>query len=379
VTLQPVVLRSIEEVDRAAWNDVVRRGGGTAFHTHEWLRVYERTPPAPLYGVHHLLVHRGGELVAVAPVLHSARDPHFASYQQYGYEDPLLEVPMLLCHSFYAYYNRVPSLVPAAEVVPVVVAELERIARACDVGVFGFPGVADDDPLATELEQHGFLSGFSEATSALTLPEAATIEDYWGRLRGSRRRDLRRLARRAAERGVEISWDHSPERVDEFAGLLQAICDHKGSPTSYPPEHLHALFAELGPSLRLLSLRLDDRMLGAFVLLQFEDALNAWIAGLDYERSRDFGTYYLLFQEVVTHAIEQGISRVEAGRGGYPNKISLGYEPTLMRCWFRATSPAAEARLRASLDRLDRALDMPGRLAAAYETAGVTPKVAQPA
>ena len=379
MSLRPVVLRSIDEVDRAEWNDVVRRGGGTAFHTHEWLRAYERTPPTSLYGVYHLLLYRDDELVAVAPVLHSARDPHFASCHVYGFEDPMLEEPLLLCHSFYAYYNRIPTVVPLAEVVPAVVAELERIARENGIGIFGFPGVSDDDPLATELERHGFRCGFAEATSALTLPEGATIEDYWSGLRRSRRQDLRRLARRAAEQGVEISLDKSHELVDEFAELHKAICADKGSPLSYPREHLHALFAELGPSLRLLSLRLDESMLSAFVLLEFEQVLNVWIAGLDYERSRAFGAYYILWQEAVRHAIDEGIPRVEAGRGGYPNKISLGYEPTLERSWYRATTPAAEARLRVSLDRLDRTLDMPRRLADAYETAGVTPKVTQPA
>lgn len=359
------LIDSIDLVDPVEWNRVVTRSGGSVFHTHEWLRSYEKAPPAPLFAVRHLLWRRAGELRAVAPMYEVAEDPHYTGYgPDYGFDHPILHERMLVGHSWYSYFNGICSLDPAPEVAPGLVAAAAEVARSLDVPLYGFPGVPEDDALGPELAAHGFTPVYTEATSGVDF--AGTAQAHTALLRPKVRREFGRLVRRAESLGVRVEFSVEPEHLNRFAGLVADVCARHGVPSINPPESLRSIFEHLREHVHFATVWKDDLLLGGFVLLHHESTLYAWIAGLDYRHHKEYGTYHVLYASTLRLAERLGVRRVEMGRSMYGFKVRMGFHPRLLVSWFRAGTERGREVLADGSAVLARAVRTRDRIAEAY-------------
>ncbi len=366
------VLESIHEADPGEWNRLVARCGGSMFQCHEWLSAYEGAPPGRLLHVRHVTVRREGELVAAVPLFHLGFEPLFDSYHaDHGFRHDLLDRSMLLSHSWYAFFTRLCSVVPAAEVLPPLTALMGDLSADLGASAFGFQGIEEHDGASRQLRELGFAAAFTEPTSRLALAPDAGLEGYLGSLRQSPRSDLVRLRRRAQRLGAQVSWEQDERHVEAFAGLVRDVCEKHGAPVSYPLATMRSIFRWLRPHLHLGSLWHDGTMLGAMLSVAHGGALWGWIAGLDYTRNRRFGTYYALYLLSVERAVQLGMGRIEAGRGQYPVKVRLGFTPVLLRTWMRAGAAYDQAELERGLGLLERCTDPRGKLRNAYRAANL--------
>ncbi|MBB5157843.1 GNAT family N-acetyltransferase [Saccharopolyspora phatthalungensis] len=359
------VIDSIDRVDAEEWNRVVALSGGSVFHTHEWLRSYETAPPAPLFAVRHLLWRRDGELRAVAPMYEVAEDPHYTGYgPDYGFDHPILHTRMLVGHSWYSYFNGICSLDPAPVVAPGLVATMGEVAESLDTPLYGFPGVPEGDALGPELAARGFTPMYTEAASGVDF--AGTAEAHIARLRPKVRREFGRLVRRSESLGTRVEFAADPDHLNRFAKLVEDVCARHGVPSINPPESLRSIFEHLRDHVHFTTVWKDDRLLGGFVLLHHESTLYAWIAGLDYEHHKEYGTYHVLYAHTLRLAERLGVRRIEMGRSMYGFKVRMGFHPRLLVSWFRSGTERGRELLADGSAVLSAAVRTRERIAEAY-------------
>jgi hypothetical protein len=344
------------------------------FQSHEWLAMYEEAPPGELLAVRHVVVRERGELVAVVPLYHLGFEALFDSYHaDHGFDHDLLRRSQLLSHSWYAFYTRLCSLLAPADLLPPLTALMHDLSAELGASVYGFQGIEIGDQASGHLRSLGFASARTEPTSRLHLAPEAGLDGYLRSLRQSPRSDLVRLGRRSRRLGATVSWDRDERHVEALAGLVRDVCEKHGAPPSYPPATLRGIFRLLGPRLHLASLWHDGTMLGAMLSVAHGGAMWGWIAGLDYTRNREFGTYYALYLLSIERAIQLGMRRLEAGRGQYRIKVRLGFTPNPLRVWLRPGPDFDQDELEQGLVLLDRCTDAEGKVAAAYTDANLTP------
>jgi hypothetical protein len=365
------VLDSIDQIEPSEWNAVVRAAGGSVFHSHEWLSAYEHAPPAPLFNVRHVLLRRAGRLLLVAPMYEVAEDPHYTGYgPDYGFDHPILRARMLVGHSWYSYFNGICTLADAASVAAPLTATMAGIARDLDSPIYGFPGVPEGDALGPELAATGFVPVYTEATSGVDF--AGTAAAHVQSMRGSKRqREFRRLSERAARLGAEIRRDVRDGDVAAFAELVADVCARHGVPPVNPASSLHRIFADLSEQAHFVSVWNGDLLLGGFVLLYFDGVLYAWIAGLNYEHHKEFGTYYCLYAQTLLLGEQLGARRIEMGRSMYGFKTRMGFHPQLLVSWLKAGNAAGTQLLRTGVPALATACRTRHRVAQAYRDNGL--------
>lgn len=368
------VVDSIHRIDPEEWNRLVERAGGSMFQSHEWLAMYEDAPPGRLLGVHHVVARSKSGLVAVVPLFHLGFEALFDSYQaDHGFEHDLLHRSQLLSHSWYAFYTRFCSPLAPAEVLVPVCGIMREIAEEVGASVYGFQGIEVDDPASAQLGRLGFAAARTEPTSRLALRPEDGLDGYLRSLRQSPRSDLVRLGRRARRLGASVSWERDDRHVEALAALVRDVCEKHGAPVSYPLETLRSIFRRLGSRIHLGSLWHDGAMLGAMLSVAHGGALWGWIAGLDYSRNREFGTYYALYLLSIERALQLGVRRLEAGRGQYRIKVRLGFTPTPLRAWMQAGPGYDQHELARGMALLERCTDAPGKVRDAYRAANLTP------
>jgi hypothetical protein len=362
------VFDSITQVDRAEWNSLVRRSGGSAFHTYEWLLAYEQAPPEPLHAVRHLALRRAGEMVLAAPMYEVSEDPHLVGYgPEYGFDHELLHARMLVAHSWYAYYNGVCSPLPPEAYVDELTERMHAVALDLGTPVYGFPGVALHNPLGDALRRRGFAAALTEATSVL--PIRGRFDDYLLTLAGKTRTEFRRRAKRYRDRNATLRTGVRAGDAAAMAGLIEKVCARHGSTPVNPPDNVAAMFANLGDALVFNSLWRGEIILGGNVMLRHGDALFAWLMGLDHDTLREYAAYDALKWEQLRLAHELGVARVEVGRGMYEMKVRLGMDPCPLVTWLRAASPEGENLVRSGVPALTAGSATRARVLDAYAMA----------
>lgn len=364
------VVDSIDRIGPEEWNAVVDAAGGSVFSTHEWLSAYEKTPPAPLHAVRHMAWRENGKLRAVAPMYYASEDPHYTGYgPDYGFDHEILRARMLVGHSFYSYFNGICSTVPAADVAPGLVATMRGVALELGSPLYGFPGVPETDPLCVELDRMGFQPIYTEATSGVDF--TGTTEAHLAGLKNKVRREFCRLRRRSERLGATVRTEVNPEYIEAFARLVEDVCTRHGIPTINPPDNIRSIFRHLREQLHFLTIWKDDVLLGGFILLHRGDTLYAWIAGLNYDFHKEYGTYYALYANTLDIAERLGVRRIEMGRSMYGFKVRMGFHPRLLVSWFDATDDAGREVLISGAEALETNCRTRQRIAEAYDAVDV--------
>ena len=255
-----------------------------------------------------------------------------------------LPEPMLLGHTFYAVYGG-PLVRPDAPAGTLdrLLDELERLAQRLDVAVYGLVNVPETQVgLLERLAQRGYT--IVHLASTMVMPVVwDSFEGYVAHLPHKRRAEVRRAARRAAERGLQTEWVRRPAELGEALELIRSVFERHGhdNPDLYPERYLRGLVDELADNLSFLVVRgPDGDLLATLAVLEFGGVVAPWIAGLDYARLREYEPYHEAVRATIDHAIRAGAAEIDEGRGTYDLKRRYGFRPRRLHLALAATHTA---------------------------------------
>lgn len=328
------VASTIEAVDPAEWNGVVRAAGAPVFYEHAYLSAYEHHPLGRLDGARFLVARQAGEAVAVLPCfLQPVGDPLgvFAGTPVAGRTDPAL-----LGHVWYCYDTRVPA-VPlhpqrATAVHDALLDELGRLRAATGAAAAGLVNVAHDDPILATAGRRGWSVLDTDTRYQLPLAGFGDIDDYLMSLPRAPRQNMRRHVRRATEAGVTASLvAPDPGTLAEVCALCRKTAAKFGNGDFYAEEEFIGFVMGLGERALLARVDQGGTLLAGAVALVDERRFHMWVVGFAEATVDGFSPHYVLWSMEIAEAIRRGKQVVEGGRRNGPFKERHGMVPVPLR------------------------------------------------
>lgn len=331
------LLSSVREVPAEAWNAVVERHGGSAFHRHEWLAALERATLVRATP-RHAVVFDGGVPVAVAPMLRTTSCPKLAMFRHGYLRAGIGDAPLLVGHSLYAQSSEILGEAAHRRLVLNEVEALVRRGGRTPAALL--PLVPGGSELLRELRARGWVTGLLSCTNLLPV-EWDSFEHYLDWLPRTRRANVRKARRRSAAAGAQCSVRRGVGDVAVMAGLIRATAAHHGSPVFFDEQFLGAVLECLGQAAVVFTVRGGGRPILSCLAVDLGGELTPWCIGLDYAALETFGQYNLLYGELVRYAIENRRRVVNFGRSTYYIKRKYG---CALRPVYAAATGVAELR-----------------------------------
>jgi CelD/BcsL family acetyltransferase involved in cellulose biosynthesis len=167
-------------------------------------------------------------------------------------------------------------------------------------------------------------------------------EAYLARIDGGRRREARRHGRRAREAGVLTRvTDPDAADLDGLYAVVRAMAAKFDNSPFYPPGLFQDFIRQLGPTARVVEVRLRDRLIAGGVGLRDERRFHLWIGGVDYSAAAGFSPYNVVFFAMVRAALRSGRPVLEGGRRNAGFKGPHGLR---RRALVACLAPAPKAR-----------------------------------
>jgi predicted N-acyltransferase len=316
------VHKSIDTVDSVEWDDVVSRSGAPVFYRSRYLRAYERFPLTGVEAFFYFVVRERGHAVTVLPVsLIHGLDPLGQLRTRY----PLSGAERgLISHVWHCY----DAWLPGRDHTAAVVEAMRELAAELGAAWYGFVNVPRGSPLRERLVAEGFPAVHIEDRFRSDLRGMADPEAYIATASPRGRANLRRNVRRAREAGVRVRV-LPPARSDlaEVAGLCADTAARHGTGSFYPHEVFAGFVTALGDRAGVIEVREHDRLVGVAVCLYDGARFHAWACGVDYEVGGNYSPYPVLYLASVEHALREGCTTMEGGRGNHVFKLRHGLTP----------------------------------------------------
>jgi predicted N-acyltransferase len=355
------VVESISEVDPAAWDALHAHEPDVAspFVRHAFLEALERSGSAGRrtgWRPRHLLLHRGGALVAAAPAwLKDGSEGDFSRDWEWAGAASRAGVP---------YYPKLALTIPAtpatgrrvlvaagasrAELVPEVMAAAWRLVEAEAAG--GLHVLFTPGEEALELEACG-LARRVDFQYHWRNAGYDGLESFLARFTSKRRNALRRELRAPAEQGIAIRTVRGEELARDPAGWARECFElHKASTDQmdWGMRWVNRPFYErvlerMADAVEVVEARREGRLVGmAFNLASPKVLYGRYWGNLEEHP-------FLHFNVALYHSIEQciarGVTRFEGGAGG-EHKVSRGFEPAETWSCHRLADPRLDAAVR---------------------------------
>ena len=328
-------IASITEIPAEDWNALAAPSPETAnpFVSHEFLHALEASGSATSetgWAPAHILIERRGELAAAAPAYLKSH-----SYGEYVFDHHWAEAfervggryyPKVLCASPFTPVSGPRLLTHDKSLKPVLADAFLSLMRAAGSNTTHLNFLNEID--AAILEQQGFL--LRRGTQYHWFNRGYSSFDEFLSALASRKRKAIRRERRDAIEGVSIhklTGDGITEdALDAFWDFYQDTGARKwGRP--YLTRSFFSLVAGLMRDRMLLVIaKLEGRPIAGALNFIGGDALYGRYWGC--LEDRPFLHFELCYYQAIEFAIENGLSRVEAGAQG-EHKIARGYEPVL--------------------------------------------------
>jgi predicted N-acyltransferase len=351
------VLRSIDEVTPDEWDGLLHAGDAPVLRWH-WLEALEfsgTAAPARGWTPSHLVLRRGGELVAAVP-LYVRTD----TYGEFVWTEPLEEA----CAQIgYPWTPRAVSTVPATPVagrrlltgpgierglgMGLLVRALLELAQSRGLASVNLHFCAADE--VEPLRNAGFLER-NQWQYWWTRSDASDFEGFLGRLKGKTRRSIRRERRRLAESGVTVRvvpGDEAPPAWFHEAGHLYTATAKRydeGEQLIEPGFFVRIGEGPLRSAVRFSAAERDGQLLGLAFEVQGEDALFGRTWGLREEVP--YLHFEVAYYASIEHCLAHGLGRFEPGHGG-EFKYKRGFQPTRVTTMHRFQAPRLHAAVAA--------------------------------
>jgi hypothetical protein len=329
-----VPLDTIGEID--GWDRVAASAGCPIFYRSAFLASIASDPL--LESRAQLLTLRtGGRLDAALPIFSQPQaDPIGLLSRLHETFPDLATRPAILSHCWHCYDTRIALFAASADIRRLVEA-LHAQAAAEQAGYFGLISVSD--PATLELmAQCGLPPRYTNDRFIMDVGRFRGFEDYVGTLHPDIRRELRRQHRLFATSGAAIAVEKPPiDDLDKVVALCRRTAARYAGEFYYPSLATGRLLERLGPSLRLISVRVGGERIGVLVCFFEPPRFHIWAAGMRYDLAK-FSPYAMSMCEAIRYAIASGMTRVEGGRGNARIKLKQGFSPLKLYACIRATS-----------------------------------------
>lgn len=197
-------------------------------------------------------------------------------------------------------------------------------------------------------ERHDFIVASAPSNTFIEVP--ATYDEYLERLSRKGRNELRRMHRRAEERGVTFKSSASlKERSAELYDLFCEVYTEHGVGRD-KVDFSEQIFADLedtfADDVTLFEAHVDGRLAGYLITLRVADRLGILFAGLHYELARPTYAYFLLYEFIIKWAMEAEIKVMGGGFTLVAQKERIGFRREKQFLCYRANSRLLHKALR---------------------------------
>ena len=156
----------------------------------------------------------------------------------------------------------------------------------------------------------------------------SSFDEYLAALPRKKRKEIRRIERRAQLEGLTVEplppADRTTATARELDRLVGNVRQQHGALTDLAPDLFGMVGTVLGDDLVLLVTRRADRVVGCVGLVRHEDDLVARWIGRDYEQTEGTAAYPSLVAACVRTAIALGVRRLHLGSTAYATKRQFG-------------------------------------------------------
>jgi hypothetical protein len=329
--------------DAAAWDDVVQASGAPLFYRARVLRSYQRHILLPGVVPYYILARnrRSGQPVAVLPVyLTPPMDPLGALtrlYPSYATSDR----PLLLSHFWHWYDTHLPSRDLSAAVVECLCSAVGGVARELGAQAYGLVNVASDNPVCSHLRGCGMRGNPIHARYRIPLSGFDCSLDYIGNLRPRVRQEVRRHLRLAERAGAVVSVGVPTEvELTEAARLCKLTAAKHNNAEWYEPTRLYGFLDGFRSDIRLVSVRMADRVVASSISFVDGTRFHNWAGGTERLGSLPFSPYIVLLVATLSAAIAAGCAVLEGGRSNDHWKERLGMQRTELWGWLGSATTA---------------------------------------
>lgn len=329
------------------WDELMAQCAAPVFYSSTFLTAYRKAEllPADAYAYLMLRDADGSPRAALPVTLLPRMDPvgSLAVYEPGVAARPL----GLVSHAWHCYDSLLPSRRGAEdlEAVTAILDAFRDLASDFAAPWYGLVNVDATGPLATALTGIGAHGVPIDERYVLDLPPGFGLPDYLAGLCGRHRYTMRAHQRRAAQAGAEVRV-LAPESadLDTHLRLVHLLGQKHGVSDFYPRGGFQDFQLALGPAARVIEVCLAGRVVGVAVCLLDARRLHFWACGVDYAAAPTFSPFYVLFYEVLRHAIELGVSRFECGRRNGVFKRRYGLRPVPLLAYVSPTGRALGTR-----------------------------------
>lgn len=346
---------NIDDLPRDAWDRLVRECHASIFFdSHLLAGIFHHTVEHVL-AIRYFAVMDGDELVSVAVAYAIQRSVWWYYEEMVGcpelFHGPWIAMPSVLTWSGDAPLRAGSD---AAAVAELLVARGRAFARDQGAVALVVTDVTRDAPLTAPLRARADLAILLDNNAVISVQPS--FEAYVASLESDVRRELRRVRRRAEERGCRWSWyrpgEYPPGALDQLLGLTNGAAVRHDFEPAYNLSLLTALAT--APGARLLMATAEGEPAGGFLVQEDATTLYAQAGGWDTAR-KELSPFVNLIYEVVHKAHAWGKQKVEFGRTNYRFKRKHGCHLEPLYGLFYLTE-AADAGMRDRILTLERGL-----------------------
>jgi len=350
--------RSIQQMDPAAWDVLVREQG--LYFQRRYLRGVEL---GAQQGVEHryALFLRDGESRGVAcfqivqfvgpsidPMLRGSAATRLVA-RALGVDGGPLVLVVIVCGSTFNCGETGFTFAPQVEA-PEALASLKEALRQIQqersqsqrvTGVLFKEFGPTSGPLAGMLPQQGYRQLVTGPKLVLEVdPAWGGFEGYLGSLKSKFRVKAKRAYKKSAALQVRsLDLDDLRRQQARIARLHAGVADRATYRLGkIEIASLLELRSRLGSELVFQGYYLGDALVGFMTGFQVGDSLDAHAVGFDYRLNRAHSIYPRMLYDYLRIAIERGLAQVDFGRTAEEIKSSLGAVPVPTHCYLRHRS-----------------------------------------
>lgn len=316
---------NIDDLPREAWDRLVRECNASIFFdSHLLASVFHHTVEH-LLAIRYFAVMDGDELVSVAVAYAIQRSIWWSYYEEMLGSPELFRGPWIAMPSVLTWSGDAPLRAgsdPAA-VAELLLAHGRAFARDQGAVALVATDVTRDAPLTAPLRARADLAILLDNNSVMSVQPS--FEAYVASLETSVRHDLRRVRRRAEERGCRWSWyrpaEYPPGVLDQLLGLINGVSVRHDYEPAYNLSLLTALAT--APSARLIMATAEGEPVGGFLVQEDATTLYVQAGGWDATR-KELSPFVNILYEVAHEAHAGGKQKLEFGRTNYRFKRKHG-------------------------------------------------------
>ncbi|WMY75964.1 GNAT family N-acetyltransferase [Buttiauxella selenatireducens] len=318
-------LQSITQINPVAYQRFHQQASGNIFYDYLFLLALEEQPLLPHLKNYYLTVQEDNELRGWLPVyLQTDVDP-------FGVLTASLNYPFnsntraLFSHAMHVSDSAVLHTGDPEQVFSALLTALDDLAQEEQVQPYGLLNLTDENTNSIQHHSSGWQKNFMWNRFSCDLRPFNHQEQVIARLNADGRREANRQLRKFKQSGGEIHWlPVSAVDLYEVTELCQQTTTRNGTPHYYPPEAVRHLLQRTEAFTRIVEIRQQGRLAGVGIVFIDGKKLHLWAVGMNYAGA-DFSPYTLLYLDMYSYALANGIETLEAGRTTQRIKERLGF------------------------------------------------------